>query len=533
MELFEENLIPEHNWINIFFSGSTAGMTYNDIIQGGDTYLSSSRSRQVGSVVEGSFYSIIKNGVRIAAGSNILLEEGGDIQFTSIPPPIACKASLIETDTGNLNNVKYTYKVSYVNSLNEETELGETSNEVTVDNTHKQIQLSDIPISDSRSVIKRKIYRTKSGDSINYYFLTAIEDNKTTTYTDNTADADLVVNETYKINNTFGKLYSNNELCGNFAGNNTFLGFWAGKNNTIGYHNTFLGPSAGRNNTTGHNNVFIGTGSGISNTTGYYNVAIGASALSSLTTGYDNVVIGAEAGTLQTTDYENIAIGRAALGYSNIGSRNVAIGTRALFLNTSSLYNIAIGHYAGYNLTHNGNSNVMIGDYAGYSIHTNSVDSGGYQNVFIGRNSGYHSSQRKDATNTIAIGYNSYTDANNKACIGNSSMTWIGGQVSWSTYSDERQKAGIKDYTHGLDFILKLQPKEFYIKDDKTKVKHIGFIAQEVEKTGIPFHGLTPPKSENGFYSLSYPEFVVPLVNAVKELYVEVQQLKDKLNNKI
>ena len=71
----------------------------------------------------------------------------------------------------------------------------------------------------------------------------------------------------------------------------------------------------------------------------------------------------------------------------------------------------------------------------------------------------------------------------------------------------------------GLDFINKLQPVTYNYISDNTKVKHDGFIAQDIEAVlnalNLPFSGLK--KSSDGMYSLAYSDFVMPLVNAVKE----------------
>ena len=136
----------------------------------------------------------------------------------------------------------------------------------------------------------------------------------------------------------------------------------------------------------------------------------------------------------------------------------------------------------------------------------------------------------------MALGNGTYTTADNQVRIGNTSVNWIGGQVGWSTYSDSRLKTDIEDYSHGLDLILKLRPVEFKVKDDATQKIHSGFIAQEVEKTGVPFYGLNKPASDKDFYSLSYSEFVVPLVKSVQEQQKEIEDLKaeiDQLKSKI
>jgi len=42
----------------------------------------------------------------------------------------------------------------------------------------------------------------------------------------------------------------------------------------------------------------------------------------------------------------------------------------------------------------------------------------------------------------------------NRVEIGNSSDSWIGGQVGWSTYSDERIKENIRQDVPGLEFAI-------------------------------------------------------------------------------
>lgn len=65
----------------------------------------------------------------------------------------------------------------------------------------------------------------------------------------------------------------------------------------------------------------------------------------------------------------------------------------------------------------------------------------------------------------------------------------------------------------------------------KTHVRHDGFIAQDIEKVmadlGVPFSGLK--KSDDGTYSLAYSDFVMPLVNAVKEQQKEIEELKKQV----
>ena len=157
--------------------------------------------------------------------------------------------------------------------------------------------------------------------------------------------------------------------------------------------------------------------------------------------------------------------------------------------------------------------------------------------------------------NTTALGYNAIPTASNQVRIGNTSVTSIGGKVSWSTFSDGRFKKEVKEDVSGLEFINQLRPVSYTLDENaidkflripdslqssntasrKIAVRQTGFIAQEVEavikKTGYVFHGVEAPQNEGDHYAIRYAEFVVPLVKAVQELSEEVEVLKQQLAN--
>ena len=70
-------------------------------------------------------------------------------------------------------------------------------------------------------------------------------------------------------------------------------------------------------------------------------------------------------------------------------------------------------------------------------------------------------------------------------------------------------------------------------KYDIEKIKFSGFLAQEVEQaareSGYDFCGVTKPASEQDLYTLSYESFVVPLVKAVQEQQVIIDDLKKQI----
>ncbi|NNF21458.1 MAG: hypothetical protein HKN67_05920 [Saprospiraceae bacterium] len=330
------------------------------------------------------------------------------------------------------------------------------------------------------------------------------------------------------LKNTIG---SNNTALGtnalqeNVAGNtNTAIGSYALHKNTVS-QNIAVGDSALFSNTTGLENTAVGSNALSSNQSGNYNTALGFKTLLT-NTASSNTAVGSFALLKNTTGEDNAALGDQAMQRNTIGDNNVAFGTRALLYNKEGNENTAIGSDALGNNEY-GDYNTAIGTYAGNGP------------GFI-------------VNNSIALGHGVAVNTNNRAEIGNTSMTWIGGQVTWSTFSDARMKENIKEDVSGLDFIMKLRPVSYHVKkdgidrilgvrDDRDypekydieKVKQTGFVAQEVEQaaleSGYNFSGVRKPENENTPYSLSYAQFVVPLVKAVQEQQEEIEELKQQI----
>lgn len=287
----------------------------------------------------------------------------------------------------------------------------------------------------------------------------------------------------------------------NYGTSNTANGYRSLYSNTDGYQNTAVGKEALFNNTTGYRNTANGEGALYSNTTGVYNTAVGELSLWNNTGSY-NTANGAYA----LTRIKNGLFNTASGFYAHYGGWPAVEGTS---------YNTTNGAYSLYNNTGAGNT-----ANGAFSLYDNTT---GSYNTAIGYNARTASGGLVNAT---AIGFSANVSASNYVRIGNANVTQIGGQVAWSNLSDKRNKEDIADYSHGLDFITKLRPVTFKFKSDATKATHSGFIAQEVEATNIPFYGLNKPANKDDFYSLSYAEFVVPLVNSVKELKAENDKLK-------
>ena len=127
----------------------------------------------------------------------------------------------------------------------------------------------------------------------------------------------------------------------------------------------------------------------------------------------------------------------------------------------------------------------------------------------------------------MALGFGTTVDASNKVVVGNTSVTSIGGQVGWTTYSDKRLKQNIEKSNLGLDFVMALNPVTYeYIAEGQKGIRYTGLIAQEVDAAA---KGAFSGVDKNGEYmGIRYAELTVPLVSAVQELKAENETLKQQ-----
>jgi trimeric autotransporter adhesin len=291
-------------------------------------------------------------------------------------------------------------------------------------------------------------------------------------------------------------------LINNSATGNTALGFEALFSNTSGPNGNIF------NTAVGYKALHTNNGSPMAYTSAW-NTAVGANALLSNSTGYDNSAVGTYSLMNNSTGNANTASGVLALQNNSTGSNNTAFGQSALSTNTI------------------GNNNTAIGKGAGPTIN--------------------------NLSNTTAIGNGAVPTASNQVRIGDTNVTSIGGQVSWTTFSDGRFKVNVKEDVSGLEFINMLRPVSYSLDKDRinsflgvktqpdlsenlslNEKRQTGFIAQEVEevikRSGFVFHGIEAPQNEKDHYSIRYAEFVVPLVKAVQELSAKVEEQQRQID---
>lgn len=131
----------------------------------------------------------------------------------------------------------------------------------------------------------------------------------------------------------------------------------------------------------------------------------------------------------------------------------------------------------------------------------------------------------------------------NVSLLGTSSVKW---EAVWAVdgtinTSSEKTKKEIEECDRGRDFIKKLKPKKYRYKDvnSRTKSKRYGLIAEDIAqvlqeegKTLDDFNGLRydeDPITGDKEYGIIYTEFIPILIQSVKELNAEVEDLRKEI----
>jgi hypothetical protein len=327
------------------------------------------------------------------------------------------------------------------------------------------------------------------------------------------------------------------------------------------------------------NNLFIGLdagnftmGGGTISYESSYNIGIGSNSLSALTTGFSNTAVGSKSLLLNTTGNDNTAIGYCPLYSNTTGMFNTAVGNYALFYNNGQ-YNSAFGHNSlvlntqgnfntaiGCESLHSnkGDANTAIGFYSQYLNQTGTENTSVGKNSLSGNISGYmNTAIGVYAGSTITTGYNltllgnrsqpSLGSASNEITLGNNFVTTLRCNVQTITsLSDARDKKNIKDLSIGLDFLMKVKPREFNwdrrewyengISDGSKIQDHptAGFIAQEFDSLQTTEHAdwlNLVLKNNPDKWEATYGNLLPVIVKAVQELKNENDQLKSEVES--
>jgi hypothetical protein len=100
--------------------------------------------------------------------------------------------------------------------------------------------------------------------------------------------------------------------------------------------------------------------------------------------------------------------------------------------------------------------------------------------------------------------------------------------VDLNSSSDFNLKENISNITNGLDTVKQMQGVKFSMKNDDTHRIKLGLIAQDVEKVLPEVIG----RDYDDFRTVAYQNIVAVLIEAVKELSTQVEELNLKIAQK-
>lgn len=336
----------------------------------------------------------------------------------------------------------------------------------------------------------------------------------------------------------------------------------------------------------GSNNIALGRAFS-SAKTGSSNIAVGAYSLNSITNPVHNIAIGVEALSNLKAGDSNIAVGfRSGL---DMGTK---IGPTLDDTNTpASNNNVLIGAGAGSALRH-GQGNVFIGNNAGAQIPTNYLGAGSRgtegilssnYSIVLGPNASfdtrlaYDSNLMGEMPDVIqpegmifisngptdspyyfndAIEYEKksplmdkarklpllYMGRNNDYSLKASATGNVDHYMLMTrnlyvhtiaakgkmNFSDKRIKNITGEYKRGLSDILKITPVTYYFKDAQNAARQqVGVIAQDLQQI-MPEAVI---KNIDGYYSVKYRHIDMAVVNAVKELDLEQNNIDKRLSD--
>lgn len=307
--------------------------------------------------------------VRGTTASDMITTDCG-VNLVQVSDPTNAISKALVAGGSNLSVGTYHYGVAYATALGQ-THVAISSNSITTDAGNRKVQLSNIPTSADSRVTSRKLYRSKVGEGqYSMWLLATINDNSTTTYLDDIADASLTGGAPqgggsgYFLPNTTNKFITTNGTRSMVLDSNlTTYGIGAGAAMTAG-REVVVGANAALNLTHGADQVIIGMGAAKNATSGLFNTVIGYGVCGDTSAmGAANTIVGRWA-ALSITGSSNTIMGGLAGSAMTSADQNVLIGTSAAAANSVNLStgdnNVVVGSNSG-GVT-SGSRNVVIGD---------------------------------------------------------------------------------------------------------------------------------------------------------------------------
>jgi hypothetical protein len=252
--------------------------------------------------------------------------------------------------------------------------------------------------------------------------------------------------------------------------------------------------------TDSNNSTLLGSGAGKSAGSGANNCAFGHLALSSMTSADSNMAFGTSALASCTQGQYNVAVGVIALQNLTTTSQNTGVGRNALGAIVTGSNNIGIGYNSGANCTTNDSNNIYIG---------NTGTAGDNNKISIG--------QSGTQTTCFVQGISGVT------VTGTAVLCSTSGQLG-TVVSSVRYKENIEPVGDDVS-VLHLRPVSFNYRNDKSKSRMYGLIAEHVH-TEFPY--LCHYNAKNEPESVKYHELPTLLLIEIQRLNERIEKLEGK-----
>ena len=274
----------------------------------------------------------------------------------------------------------------------------------------------------------------------------------------------------------------------------------------------------------------------------------GATGSSSFASGYLTTAAGVYSSAMgafsRASGYLSFAVGSYTLAESSqstaFGRYNVGGGSSISWVDTDSLFeigngssnnnrsnaftvlkngNIGIGtHTPDYPLSVSGSLNLNEGlSGSRVAIRVNGDEALWYNGTYFSWGFGGTANYFSDA-----IGIGDSTPDAALDVVGNIHYT---GTIT--DVSDKRLKENFKDIDNALELIQKVSGYSYNMKEDETKKREYGVIAQEIQNVFPEM--VTVVDNDKGYLGVSYIQLIPVLLEAIKEQQQEIKTLKDKL----
>lgn len=266
--------------------------------------------------------------------------------------------------------------------------------------------------------------------------------------------------------------------------------------------------------TDSNGNTLMGFDSGVAGISGTANTGFGENTLHHLTTGLNNAAFGQSALLSCTIGQSNAAMGQGALASLTSGEDNTAAGAVCLNFITTGDNNIGLGFDTGTNYTSSESSNIVIGN----------AGTLGESNVIRIGTQGSGTGQQNAC---FVAGIAGATVASSAAVLINTGTGQLG-----TVISSRRYKENINDMDSASNNIMNLRPVTFFMKNDPTKHRQYGLIAEEVNEI-LPdlviYNKVGDPES------VKYHDLPVLLLNELQKqnnIIAELQRKIEVLENR-